>query len=195
MDVTATKPVPPKDLVFVRGAMGVGKSTVARRVADSLPRSAFLDGDWCWQLNPFEPTEEDREMVLRNIGYLLDSFMRNSRIDTVVLCWVAHEQWIVDAVVGALTVPHRVHAFSLTASATALVERLDADVTAGLRRPEGLTAALERRAQFEHGDAHVIDTTDRSADDVAHRVLSLLAMRGVTVAGTTAGTPPLITRS
>lgn len=51
--------------------MGVGKTTVCRRLKVLLPNSVFLDGDWCWDMHPFQITEETKAMVLDNICHLL----------------------------------------------------------------------------------------------------------------------------
>ena len=51
-----------KRLYVIGGTMGVGKTTVCRRLARRLPNSAFLDGDWCWDMHPFQVTEETRRM-------------------------------------------------------------------------------------------------------------------------------------
>lgn len=36
-----------KTLYFISGPMGVGKTAVSRELLRTLPRCAFLDGDWC----------------------------------------------------------------------------------------------------------------------------------------------------
>ena len=55
--------------------MGVGKTTVCRRLKVLLPNSVFLDGDWCWDMHPFQITEETKAMVLDNICHLLYNFL------------------------------------------------------------------------------------------------------------------------
>lgn len=39
-----------KQVVFLNGPMGVGKTTVGRLVQKALFQSAFIDGDWCLEL-------------------------------------------------------------------------------------------------------------------------------------------------
>ena len=63
-----------KRLYVIGGTMGVGKTTVCRRLARRLPNSAFLDGDWCWDMDPFQVTDATRAMVLDNISALLRNF-------------------------------------------------------------------------------------------------------------------------
>ena len=47
--------------------MGVGKTTVCQQLKKELPKSVFLDGDWCWDASPFQVTEETKAMVLDKI--------------------------------------------------------------------------------------------------------------------------------
>ena len=60
-----------KMLYLIGGAMGVGKTTVGQILKRQLPDCIFLDGDWCWQADPFKVTEGTKRMVLDNICYLL----------------------------------------------------------------------------------------------------------------------------
>ena len=42
-----------KRLIFIGGAMGVGKTATARALQNRLQPAAMLDGDWCWDIQPF----------------------------------------------------------------------------------------------------------------------------------------------
>ena len=55
--------------------MGVGKTAAGQALKRLLPDCAFLDGDWCWDMDPFVVTEETRRMVVSNAAYLLQSFL------------------------------------------------------------------------------------------------------------------------
>lgn len=76
--------------------MGVGKSTICRLLKEKLPNSVYLDGDWCWDASPFVVTEETKEMVMQNICFLLNQFIRCSIYDHILFAWVMHEQSIID---------------------------------------------------------------------------------------------------
>ena len=82
--------------------MGVGKSRVCRCLHERLRPSAYLDGDWCWDMNPFRVTEETKAMVLDNIGTLLSRFLQCSEVEYVIFGWVMHQQGIVDEICGHL---------------------------------------------------------------------------------------------
>lgn len=53
-----------KNLFLIGGTMGIGKSTVSRCLKHRLPNGVFLDGDWCWDAEPFVVTEETKKMVM-----------------------------------------------------------------------------------------------------------------------------------
>lgn len=42
-----------KKLYIIGGTMGVGKTTVCNILKKRLDMCVMLDGDWCWDINPF----------------------------------------------------------------------------------------------------------------------------------------------
>ena len=56
-----------KNIYIIGGTMGVGKTTICQKLKLKLANSVFLDGDWCWDMNPFQVTEETKKMVIDNI--------------------------------------------------------------------------------------------------------------------------------
>jgi len=41
-----------KNLIFINGTMGVGKTATSRELQKLLSNCVFLDGDWCWDMSP-----------------------------------------------------------------------------------------------------------------------------------------------
>ena len=117
-----------KTLYLIGGPMGVGKSAVGQCLKRMLPRAVLLDGDWCWDADPFVVTEETKRMVLSNIRFLLNSFLRCSEYESVVFCWVMHRQEIIEDILSGLDLSGcRTVSVSLTASPEALRARLGRD--------------------------------------------------------------------
>jgi broad-specificity NMP kinase len=81
-----------KNIFLIGGTMGVGKTTTCQIMKDKLSNSVFLDGDWCWDMRPFQVTEETKEMVMRNICFLLNNFIKCTVYENIVFCWVMHQQ-------------------------------------------------------------------------------------------------------
>ena len=73
-----------KHLYIIGGTMGVGKSTVSQVMKEKLNNSVFLDGDWCWDLHPFQVTTETKQMVLQNICFLLNQFIHCSAYQNII---------------------------------------------------------------------------------------------------------------
>ena len=87
-----------KRLYIIGGTMGVGKTTVGQQLKKDLPNSVFLDGDWCWDADPFQVTEETKTLVQDNICHMLNNFLQCSVYETVIFCWVMHEQEIINSI-------------------------------------------------------------------------------------------------
>ena len=120
---------------------GRRQTTVCRQLKQRLPHCVFLDGDWCWDMEPFVVTEETKAMVLRNITYLLSQFLACTAYENIIFCWVMHEESILRELLSRLSLSGcRVWMFSLVCSEEALRHRLQKDIDAGLRRPDILLA-------------------------------------------------------
>lgn len=81
-----------KKLIIINEVMGVGKTTISKALYKKLDNSFWLDGDNCWMMNPFEVTDENKFMVLDNISYILNNFIKNSKSKYIVFNWVIHTE-------------------------------------------------------------------------------------------------------
>ncbi|NLN54961.1 MAG: AAA family ATPase [Clostridiales bacterium] len=70
-------------LIIISGSPCVGKTTVAERLFDSLSNSAYLDGDWCWCVNPFSITDPRLRNGDKNMSFILSTYL-NSVFDYVI---------------------------------------------------------------------------------------------------------------
>ncbi len=161
-----------KRLYFIGGPMGVGKTTVCRELQRRLDHSVFLDGDWCWDGNPFQVTEETRAMVTENICFLLNNFLRCSAYDHVIFCWVLHQQTILDGLLSRLdTRECRVRAVSLLASPEALAARMESDVQKGRRDGRALERSLRYLPLYAALDTDKLDVSRLTPGEAAERIL------------------------
>lgn len=133
-----------KTLIFVNGPMGVGKSAVCRELLKLLTPGVYLDGDWCWNMNPFRVTDETRAMVLDNITGTLSRFLACPELDYVIFGWVMHQPEIARDILARLELENaRLHQFTLLCSEQTLCRRIEADIWAGLRGGDALARSLE----------------------------------------------------
>lgn len=163
-----------KTLYLIDGTMGVGKTTVSRMLKKDLPDSVFLDGDWCWDADPFTVTEETKEMVINNICYLLNSFLHCSAYKNIIFCWVMHEQSIIDSILEKLDTNHcDVKKISLIADEKKLCERLAADVASGVRTADVIGRSVERIPMYRALDTIKIDTDNKTVREIADEIMTL----------------------
>ena len=154
--------------------MGVGKSTVGQLLKGRLPNTVFLDGDWCWDAHPFLVTEETKKMVMDNICYLLNNFLRCPVYENVIFSWVMHEQGILNEILSRLdTDSCRVCAISLICSEEELIRRMQKDIEAGIRTPDVLERSLARLPLYRQLNTIQIDTSGKDPKEIASEIADL----------------------
>jgi adenylate kinase family enzyme len=165
-----------KNLIIVGGTAGIGKTTTCRELQKILPRNVFLDGDWCWDMQPFVVTDETKAMVEGNITHLLNSFLACSELENVIFCWVLHEQKILDNLIAKLNLDDcTVYNFSLVSSKEALSERLSHDIAAGKRKDDIIERSVPRLPLYDELDSVKIDVSAISPADAAERITEHMA--------------------
>ena len=139
-----------KNLIFINGTMGAGKSAVSRELKKILAPSFFLDGDWCWDMEPFVPDAAERALVLRNIAFLLNSYLAFDGRGNVIFCWVMHKRAVVEDLLARLDLSGaRFFLFTLDVSEAELTRRFSRDVERGLRDSGIIGRSLARRREFD----------------------------------------------
>ena len=161
-----------KTLYLIGGAMGVGKTAVCQQMKALLNNSVFLDGDWCWDANPFQVTEETKEMVLDNICHLLNNFIHCSAYQNIIFCWVMHQQEIIDKIMGKLDLSGcTVKVITLVCDAQTLRQRLQKDIDDGLRAADIIERGLDRLAHCQQLRTFKIDTSRKDIATVAKEIV------------------------
>lgn len=160
-----------KNLIFIGGTMGVGKTTVGQILKNKLDHSVFLDGDWCWDSSPFIVTEETKAMVIDNIAYLLNSFLDCTEYKNIIFVWVMHEQSVIDRLISMLgKKKYRLFNFSLVCSPEVLRKRLEADVAVGRRTSDIIERSIPRLPLYDMIQSTRINTDDLSAEETARQI-------------------------
>lgn len=163
-----------KHLYVIGGTMGIGKTTVCEQMKRDLPDSVFLDGDWCWDSDPFQVTGETKTMVVDNITYMLNNFIHCSAYENIIFCWVLHEQEIMENIFVRLDLKNcKVINISLLAAEECLRERISKDMKKGLRTADVLDRSLERLPLYQNLDTIKIDTTGKSVQRIADEIESI----------------------
>lgn len=155
--------------------MGVGKTTVSKLLCKKLPKCVYLDGDWCWHMDPFVVSHETKAMVIDNICHTLNNFIKCSVFDNIIFTWVLHEQGIVDAIVSRLDKDDlNIVSVSLVADENILKSRLQKDIDAGLRSSDVIDRSIARLPLYENLNTVKIDTDNLNAEQVALKIFRLI---------------------
>jgi len=163
-----------KNIFIISGTMGVGKTTVCQSLKTVLDNSVFLDGDWCWDMHPFQVNNETKEMVTENICFMLNNFIRCSVFKNIIFCWVMDRQEIIDSIVSRLDLSEcRMYSVSLACNPEALKKRLHGDIEKQLRTSDIIVRSLERLPHYEQLDTVKIDVSDKSVGQIVNEIIDL----------------------
>ncbi len=163
-----------KKLYLIGGTMGVGKTTICQHLKMDLDKSVFLDGDWCWDANPFQATDETKAMVVQNICYLLNNFIHCSAYENIIFCWVMHKQSIVDSIMNKLDTKNcDIKKISLIVDEKNLQSRLKSDVEKGIRSDDVFDRSIAKIPMYQTLDTIKIDTNNKTVLEIVNEITAL----------------------
>ena len=113
-------------------------------------------------------------MVMDNICHLLNNFIHCSAYETVIFCWVMHEQQIIQQILSSLDLTDcDVLIISLVCSEAALTERLQRDIQAGIRQEDVLERSIRRIRLYDKLATVKIDVSEISAESAAQQIMAM----------------------
>ena len=155
--------------------MGVGKTATSRELQRLLPKCAFLDGDWCWDVNPFIVTYDTKKMVEDNIRYVLNNFLKCLDYKNIIFCWVMHEEYIIESILSGLNLQDAIlHKISLICSIQSLIERLSRDVDNGIRTIDVIERSVSRLNNYTLMDTIKIDVSNIDAKQASRQIANYI---------------------
>lgn len=161
-----------KNLFFISGTMGVGKTFISQKLSKSLPNSVFLDGDTCWDSNPFIVNEETKSIVVDNICYMLNKFLASKSYENIVFCWVMHKREIMNSILNRLDLSNTVlHNISLVCSNETLTKNFASDKNKDKRTESKLLESIRRMPLYYELGTKIIDKTNKSSDEVIKEII------------------------
>ena len=164
-----------KKLIIINGTMGVGKTATCKALYSKLQNSVWLDGDWCWMMNPFIVNEENKEMVLDNITNLLRNFLMNPSFEYVIFNWVIHLEEIFYMILSKLYgLEFEVIKITLICNEESFRKRVLADIQNNLRENEALDMGLERIPLYKNMNTIKIDTSDISILETVNKIIETI---------------------
>lgn len=160
-----------KKLIIINGVPGVGKTTVCKELFKSIFNSVWLDGDWCWKMNPFVANEENKRMVEENISFLLRNYLNNSSYKYVIFNWVIGNEKIFEIILRELeNLEFQLYKISLTSSPELLRERMLEDG----RTEEQIENSINNLRLYDDMDTLKIDSTNMSVRNTVNKILEMI---------------------
>lgn len=168
-----------KRLIIINGVMGVGKTAISKALYKNLDKSFWLDGDNCWIMNPFIVNEENKNMVLDNISYILNKFISNSSGKYVVFNWVIYNDEIMRDILDKINKDNvDVYKITLICSEEQLINRINNDIKLGLRDNDNIRRSLDLFDSYKIMDTIKIDTSNKKIDEVVQEIKNIIEIKG-----------------
>ena len=113
-----------KKLILLSGSPCVGKTTVGKYLFEHYDNSAYLDGDWCWCVNPFSVKDKRLRNGDKSMSFVLSNYL-TSGFDYVFFASVAlTDNKIRENILKDITATdYEVIGFTLTCSEETLIKR------------------------------------------------------------------------
>ena len=141
-----------KNVIFINGTMGSGKTSVLNYLGKHAFNNIILDGDWCWKSNPFICNENSKKMVIENITFLLNNFIKLEDIQNIFFCWVMPEEKVIEEIKTNLFLDNcNFYLFTLMCEENTLIKRLNKDIENNIRDKEDLgiiNRAIDRMKNY-----------------------------------------------
>lgn len=158
-------------VIIINGPMGVGKTTIGKYIAEKYEGTAFIDGDWCFDLHPFVGNCETKTMAIDNILHLVDNYRKCSICKMIVLVWLMDEQWVYQKIADGISdLGLEVKSAVLVCDKNNLIDRWKNDKKCEWRTEEWLEVSLTSLLYFSSLENR-IDTSDLTVDLAADLVM------------------------
>lgn len=155
-------------LIIVSGSPCVGKSTAADLLFQMYGNSAYLDGDWCWCVNPFSVDDPRLREGDKAMSAVLSNYLRVG-FEYVVFCSVVamYENIRTNILSGITEDGYQVIGFTLTCSEKTLIER-------HRNRGDKNECSMEWLRLPHYPGDHVIYTDGKTPEEAAREMKGII---------------------
>ena len=115
-----------KKLILLSGSPCVGKTTIGQHLFEQYQNSAYLDGDWCWCVNPFSTKDPRLRNGDKSMSFVLSNYLHSEFEYVFFTSVVLTDPKIRENILNNITATnYKVIGFTLTCSEETLVKRHD----------------------------------------------------------------------
>ncbi len=160
-----------KNLLFLCGPNGIGKTTICKEIVRILPNCAYVDSDPCRAMNPFVLNDDTIPTVSQNIGDMILNYFNCPIVQTVIFSYGFHgrRREVFENVMNQISVSdYLFKPYLLWCAKDEHIRRMHMDN----RSAERIERALSQsRKAFDGLPYPRIDITDWTAEQAARRIL------------------------
>ncbi|MBS4537303.1 AAA family ATPase [Clostridium sp. D2Q-11] len=160
-----------KNILFLCGPNGIGKTTICKEIINQLPNSAYVDSDPCRIMNPFVLNDDTIPTIAKNISDLLINYLKCPIVNTVVFSYGFHgrRREVFQRVLSEVSkIEHNLIPFLLWCSEEENISRMNVDNRSNDRIQRALN---ESRKSFDDVIYPKLDITSLSVSEAAKTII------------------------
>lgn len=161
-----------KNLLFLCGPNGIGKTTICKEIVRALPNSAYVDSDPCRVMNPFVLDNDTIPTISKNISDMILNYFNCPIVQTVIFSYGFHgrRKEVFENVISQISVfQYNFIPYLLGCSEDENIKRMITDKRSAERIERTIN---ESRKAFEDISYQRIDITGISAIQAARMIIS-----------------------
>ncbi len=160
-----------KNILFLCGPNGIGKTTISKEIIKQLPNSAYVDSDPCRVMNPFVLNDDTIPTIVKNISNLIINYLKCPVVNTVIFSYGFHgrRREVFQRVLSEISqMEHEFIPFLLWCSEEENINRMNLNN----RSPDRIQRTLnESRKAFDNIDYPKLDITNFSISEAAKTII------------------------
>ena len=161
-----------KNILFLCGPNGIGKTTICKEIIRQLPNSAYVDSDPCRIMNPFVLNNDTIPIIAKNISNLLINYLNCPVVNTVVFSYGFHGRRgeVFERVVSEISkMEHNFIPLLLWCSEEENIRRMNVDNRSANRIQRAIN---ESRKAFDDITYPRLDITNMSVSEATKAILA-----------------------
>lgn len=165
-----------KNLLFICGPNGIGKTSICRSILIRLANSAYVDSDPCRAMNPFALNDDTMPAIRKNISGMIKNYFDCPAVQTVIFSYGLHGRrreifnGIIDDIAGY---EYNFIPLLLVCGESENIRRMNCDGRDTERIQRAVEASREAYSDISYP---TLDISMLSVDEAAARILEIAGL-------------------